>query len=468
MFAELDPGSFRDRGSRVYTANGRILRALDTQALADWRALRASPLLAELLGEGLLVATTETDDRAAPIGTLHDGVAGVLEHGVIPFVSYPYEWPFGMLRDAALLQLELLRRALEGGLTLKDASPYNVQWRGAKPVFVDIGSFEPVRPGEPWAAYLQFCMLFLYPLLLQAWKDVPFQPLLRGRLSGIPPQDCRNMLSIRDLLRRGALTHVALHARLERSYEHRDADLGRELARAGFNENLILANVKGLERIISGLRWRRSRSAWSRYEATTTYSADDAVRKERFVVAATMSQRPRLVWDLGCNEGRHARIAARYADYVVAMDSDAFVVDRLYAQLAGEGHSTILPLTVDLVDASPGLGWLGRERRPLLERGRPDLVLCLALVHHMSISGNVPVADIVDWLADLGARLVIEFPTPDDPMVSRLLGRKGPTAHPDYTLDSFERSLRTRFDVESSEMLAAGTRVLYLARPKRR
>jgi len=443
-----------------------VVRLLSEQGLADWRALSASPLFRELVEEEKLVPTHEVEDIPAPPDGLHGRVAAVLEHDVIPFVSYPYEWSFGMLRDAALLQLELVRRALGAGMILKDSSPYNVQFRGARPVFVDIGSFERLREGEPWAGYRQFCMLFLYPLLLDAWKQVPFQPWLRGRVEGISPHQCRKFLSARDFLRRGVLTHVVLHSRLERRYQESDRDLKRELKAAGFHKELILANVKRLERLVSHLPRPKSRSAWSEYGPTTTYSDDDAERKMRFVAGAVTSDSPRLVWDLGCNDGRHSRIAAETADYVVAMDADALVVDRLYEQLKQERLTKILPVAVNIVDPSPGLGWRGRERRPLAERGTPDLTLCLALVHHVSIGGNVPVAGVLDWLRGLSSALLIEFPTPEDPMVQRLLARKRPGDHPDYTRAGFERALQERFDVSRSETLGSGTRILYHARPR--
>jgi ribosomal protein L11 methylase PrmA len=458
--AALEPGSFRDPDSRVVGADGRILRLLSERGLAEWRAFAASPLFVELVREGKLVGTREVDDVELP------GAAGVLEHDVVPFVSYPYEWSFGMLRDAALLQLELVRRSVEAGLMLKDSSPYNVQFRGARPVFVDVGSFEPLREGEPWAGYRQFCMLFLYPLLLEAWKGVPFQPWLRGSIDGIMPQELRSLLSARDRFRRGALTHVVLHARLERSYEERDTDLKRELKAAGFRKELILANVKKLEKLVAGLTRRGGDSAWSGYGPTTTYSDEDAERKARFVAEAVAAERPRVVWDLGSNDGRHARIAAETAEQVVAVDADEVVVDRLYEALKGEGAGTILPLTMNLADPSPGLGWRGLERRSLPDRGTPDLALCLALVHHLSIGGNVPIAEVVEWLRSLGASVVVEFPTPHDPMVARLLRRKREHDHPDYRRDWFERCLEERFDMTRTEELASATRVLYLARPR--
>jgi hypothetical protein len=427
--------------------------------------LSPSSLSRDLVREGKLVDTREVHDFDAPPDALTGEVAAVLEHDVVPFVSYPYEWTFGMLRDAALLQLELVRRAIGEGMMLKDSSPYNVQFRGSRPVFIDLGSFERLREGEPWAGYRQFCMLFLYPLFLQAWKGIPFQPWLRGRIGGITPEECRAVLSWHDILRRGALTHVALHARLERRHQESDADIKGELKAAGFRKELIVANVTSLERLVSRLRWRPRSTAWSGYEPTTTYSEADAGLKAEFVARAVATEHPRLVWDLGCNDGHYSRIAAKTADYVVAVDADPVTVEALYESLKAEDATTILPLTMDLTDPSPGLGWNGVERQALLARGRPDLALCLALVHHLSISGNVPVAELVDWLHGLGAALVIEFPTREDPMVRRLLVRKRPGDHPDYRREWFERCLGERFVVQRSEVLSSGTRILYHARP---
>src|SRR5438552_2777549 len=233
--ARIESGSFRDPHSRVVEADGAVLRILSEQGLRDWSALAASDLFRRAVAEGKLVETeVEPQDTVDLPDGLVDGAAAVLRHEVVPFVSYPYEWTFAMLKDAALLQLELLRGALEENLILKDSSPYNIQWRGAQPLFIDVGSFESLHAGEPWVGYRQFCMLFLYPLLLQAYKDAPFQPWLRGRLDGIEPQECRDLLSFRDLWRSGVLSHVVLHARLERRHADSDRDIKGELGKAGF------------------------------------------------------------------------------------------------------------------------------------------------------------------------------------------------------------------------------------------
>jgi SAM-dependent methyltransferase len=309
-------------------------------------------------------------------------------------------------------------------------------------------------------------MLFLYPLLLQAYKDVPFQPWLRGSIDGITPQQCRNLMSLRDLFRRGVFAHVYLHSRLDRQRPQTAGDVKRELRAAGFKKELIVANVRRLAKLIRGLEWNPQPSTWSEYGATTSYSEGDAARKEEFVRSAVGSRRWNLVWDLGCNVGRFARLAAENARYVVALDADAAVVEQGYRALKDEGNASILPLAVNVVDPSPGIGWRETERRTLTARGSPDLALCLALIHHLVIRGNVPVRDFVAWLASLEAELIIEFPTRDDPQVQRLLAAKREGMHADYERGWFERCLGEAFDVDRSETLASGNRVLYFARPK--
>jgi hypothetical protein len=468
--ARVEPGSFRDRDSRVVVAPDAVYRALSGTGADDWRALASSPLLERLTGEGTLIGTEEVGPGAlgdAAAEVLPEAPEMFLRHERIPFVSYPYEWTFGMLRDAALLTLDLELAALDDGLTLKDATPYNVQFRGSAPVFIDVGSFERLREGEPWAGYRQFCMLFLYPLLLQAYKDIPFQPWLRGSIDGITPSEAARFFSFRDRLRRGVLTHVALHARLERRYEDREGgEIKEELKKANFKTELIKANVQRLRKLVAKLSWKAGDTAWTNYRQECTYSDADAERKADFVRQAAASTSPGLTWDMGCNDGAYSRIAAEHSDHVVAFDYDHATVEALYRALRAEDEGRILPLVANLADPSPGLGWRGLERRPLEQRGTPDLVLALALIHHVSITANVPIAEFLDWLRELDAPLVIEFPKRDDPMVRRLLSGKREGSNADYELETFERLLGERFDVERSEPLPSGARVLYLARPR--
>jgi SAM-dependent methyltransferase len=464
--ASVEVGSFRDPDSRVLVTPGGVFRVLSEDGLADWEALLATALWRELQEDETVVATERIDLEALPSG-LASGAAAALRHARVPFVSYPYEWTFSMLQDAALLQLGLNRRALEADLTLKDASSYNVQWLGVRPVFVDVGSFERLREGEPWAGYRQFCMLFLYPLMLQAYKDLPFHAPLRGAIGGIPPHDARAVLSSwRDRLRKGVLANVVLHARLEARYaDVAGREVKREMRRAGFSKALLDANLHKLEKLVRGLRWRAGETAWTGYGEHNTYDEESASHKAQFVREAAARRPGGLTWDIGCNDGTYARIAAESADHVVALDADHATVDALYRALREEGRTDILPLVLDVTDPSPGLGWRGLERAPLERRGTPDLALCLALVHHVTITGNVPVREFVGWLASLDTALVIEFPDRGDPMVQKLLSGKPDDANPDYDKPGFEAALAERFEIVRTEPVSQ-TRTLYEARPR--
>jgi SAM-dependent methyltransferase len=458
--ASREPGSFRDPESRVFYAGGEVYRALSPEGLEDFETLASSGLL-----DDPRIVGTELAEDVPAADVLTKEVAAVLRHERIPFLSYPYEWTFSMLKDAALLQLDLLLAALDHDLILKDATPYNVQFGGARPVFIDVGAFERLREDELWVAYRQFCMLYLYPLLLQAIKGVSFQSRLRGSIDGITPAEMRALMSFRDRFRRGFTTNVFLRARLEQRDVASPAGIKSELRRPGLGKQLVLANVRKLRKLVTTLEWNPPEGVWVTYGEHNTYTDEDARLKDEFVRAIATSRSWPLVWDLGCNTGRHSRIAAEGARHVVAIDADQGPVELLYRELRDAGDERILPLTMNIADPSPGLGWRGRERKPLLARGRPDLVLALALVHHVAIGANVPVREFVDWLATLGAAVVIEFPTREDPMVQKLLGRKREGLHPDYEREFFERCLHEAFDVRRSEHLGSATRILYFATP---
>jgi hypothetical protein len=457
-----EPGSFRDRDSRVFVTPDGVFRALSARGLEDFEALRGAALFADATAAGTLVHT-ELAHVDAPDLLPGTQTAAVLRHERLPFISYPYEWTFGMLRDAAILHLDFMDACIAQGLTMKDASPYNVQWRGAQPVFADVGSFEVLRRNEPWIGYRQFCLLFLYPLMLQAYRGVAFQPLVRGSLEGIQPTEMARLLSKRDRLRKGVLTHVALHARLERKYANTSRkQVKSELQKAGFKPEIVQANVRRMRKLVARLSWKTGKTAWTEYgEGTRGYEEADVEAKKRFVAAAAERVKPRLAWDLGTNDGAFARIVAEHAEHVVASDFDHETVEHLYQALRAENDRKILPLVVDLTDPSPARGWRGLERKTLEQRGRPDLTLSLALIHHLSITRNVPVDEVVDWLASLGGTHVVEFPVREDAMVQRLLNAKLDTSHPDYELAHFERCLEERFEVRNR--LELGSRVLFEA-----
>jgi len=458
---EFDPGSFRDRSSRVFIRDGRVFRVLDAESLATWRRAFAEPFVQQMVSQREIVGTREVSATQCAEFGLTSRAAGVLEHDRIPFLSYPYEWSFAMLRDAALLHLRLLMESIRAGLILKDASPYNVQFSGKQPVFIDIGSFTGHSPGEPWLAYRQFCELMLFPLLLQAYRGVHFQPILRGELEGISARQFLQWLRWRDIFRPGVFTHGWLQAKLEQQTQALSTSTVRDLQSSGFKTSLIEGLLRKLTRLVERLDWRPQSTQWTNYDDSLPHVAEDRKSKSAFV-RKVCDLRPRdLVWDLGCNDGRYSLIASQHATTVVAMDQDHACVDRLYRSA---GSPNVLPLCMDLANPSPAMGWRGRERKPIEDRGQPQLILCLGLIHHLVIAANIPLAEVVDWLASFRAEVILEFPSKKDPMVQALLRNKR-DQYDDYSRESLKAQLCRHFEIRHSESLPSGERTLYHAVP---
>jgi len=457
----VDKGSFRDRSTRVFRHDGRIFRALSTEGLSIWTHVSSMSFMQSAMSTGDVVTTSVSSNPA--ILKLTVEWAGVLEHETIPVITWPYEWSFSMLRAAALLTLRLLEQALHEDVILKDATPFNIQFVGARPVFIDTGSFVPLRPGQTWHGYRQFCQMFLYPLMLQSWKNLNFQPWLRGRLEGISPIDFSRLLSPRDLLRKGALSHVWLHGLLQARGTLKGG-IADSMKDNGFNRDMILSNVAGLKNIITGLTWQPSHSVWSDYDRTSEPVQRDAGAKEQFIRDVCQSSSWKQVWDLGCNQGRYSRIAAQYADTVVAFDSDHLIADHFFRELQREGNRTITPLVSDVADPTPSLGWRLHERTSFEQRSQPDLVFCLALIHHLVIGNNLQLPDVIDWLASLQTTIVLEFVDREDTQVKQLLANRD-DVFSDYTTDVFRASVNASFTIIKEQSLPSGTRTLFLLRP---
>ena len=463
--SDVEHGSFRDRNGRVFYWDGAVFRGLSQGALDNWELLSSKEFFHRLLADGKIVATERVGLDGLEVSSELQGWSGYLRHEKIPFVSYPYEWSFGMLKDAALLQLELLTLALDADMTLKDSSGFNFQWHGAKPVFIDVPSFEPLTPGEPWVGYQQFCEMFLYPLFLQAYKNVPFHAWLRGRIDGIEGEQLRRLMSLRDVFRSGVFTHLYLQSRMQTRLENTNQDLKRDLRKAGFSQELIKVNVRNLSNLVRGLKWKQSHLPWSHYSDESPCGELDRRHKEDFVRGVVGARRRGLVWDLGSNTGAFSRIAAKNAELVIAMDSDHVAVEQLYLALKDEGNTSIQPLLYDIADPSPRVGWRLLERKSLTDRGKPDLTLCLSLLHHLVLGSNIPLNEVIGWLRDLDSELVIEFVPKDDPMVKKLLlNRLDEFA--DYDLKKFERWLSEAFNIKRREELRTSSRILYHAVPR--
>lgn len=463
-----DPGSFRDPRGRVFFQDGRVFRALSAEGWSAWRQFSGSELFARLSESKRLIETRPLADGRTDLALPPGDWAGVLEHEPLPMVSYPYEWSFGALQEAAVFFLDLLAEALQHGFDLRDATPYNVQFRGLRPVFIDVPSFEPRGDTAAWPGYGDFCRGFLYPLLLEAHRGLPFQRWMRGALEGFRASEMAPLFSWRDWAKAGVFKDIAVPSILERWSHRLDPGIVRKELGKAVPLSGVLRNIGRLRDLATGLCSSAPRAAWADYRRDESYTEAGRREKTRFVERALNRQRHRWVWDLGCNDGEFTVRAARSAEGVLALDADPGVVDGLRGRLAREGVGNVLPLVMDLADPSPAQGWRGRERRSLEQRSSPDFVLCLALTHHAVISRNIPMEEWVDWLGHLGAPLVIEFATRADPRVRRLLEEKNGDLRPDYELAHFRKCLGQFLDVREETTLDPGTRVLFFAHPRAR
>ncbi len=451
-----DPASWRDPSGFVYLRNGVVHRQIAPSYAADWEAFTRSPLSALLVDQGRLLPWSE----AGPEAAFDADAAAVIVPDALNFISYPYEWTFGELRAAALLTLDVELAALELGFSLKDASAYNVQFRGVRPVLIDHLSFERRATETPWPAYRQFCEHFLAPLALMAKRDVRCGLLLRSHPDGIPLDLAVDLLPGRTRLQFGLATHLHLHARAQRGH----ADDGAAGSRAKLSLERLKALIGNLRSTVSGLAWEPSGTEWADYAELEHPSYDRAASsagtKAGVVERMIGEGAGRTCWDLGANTGAYSRIAAGRGYRVLAFDVDAAAAERHYRSLLADGRADTTPLVMDLADPSPSLGWAERERSGLLERANADVILALALVHHVAIGRNVPLSMVFELFARLAPEAVVEWVPREDPMVRRMLaGRVDIFDH--YTEAGFGDALAERFEVVERASIAGSARVLY-------
>lgn len=450
--------SFRDPSGFIFTHNGKIYRAVKAAYKDNLDFLISSGLYSKLIAENLLIPHNFVND--IDLNLNENDVYKIIEPEQIIFISYPYEWCFSQLKDAALLTLSIQKIALEYGMILKDASAFNIQFHNGKPIFIDTLSFEKYVEGEPWIAYRQFCSHFLAPLLLMKYRDLAMNRLLSLFIDGIPLNLTSSLLPANAFLKFSHLSHIYLH-----SLSEKYGSSNNKKQKVNISKNGMLGLIENLERSIRKIKIQIKNSVWQNYYEDNSYLKDELEQKRNIIGEYLNIIQPRTVIDLGSNTGLFSRIAGDRDIYTMSSDFDPHCVEINYLDAKKRREKNILPLLMDLTNPSPDLGWHNEERDSFIKRKRADAVMALALIHHLSISNNVPLEKLVLFFSELSEYLIIEFVPKEDVQVkSLLINRKD--IYIEYCQENFEKIFRERYEFLRKDLVTESGRTLYLMKLK--
>jgi hypothetical protein len=452
---KIIPSSFRDPSGSLFQESGVLYRKVNPSYRHHYDLLIDSGLYANLVNHNLLIPHID----AHPSIAYKKEAYKVIQPEKIEFISYPHEWCFSQLKNAALATLEIQNIAIQHGMTLKDASAYNVQFKNGKPILIDTLSFEQYEEGKPWVAYRQFCQHFLAPLALMSYKDYRLNQLWRVFIDGIPLDLASKLLPWRTFLRPSMDSHIHLHAKAQRYFSKRRINPDRRFS--NFGRQAFLGLIDNLRSTILPLNWANKKSEWIDYYREIHYSIAAQAHKKRLVADALAMIKPRSVWDLGANTGIFSRLASDQAIMTVSFDIDHCVVERIYHEIVERKELHILPLLFDISNPTPNFGWANQERMSLQERGPAGAVLALAIMHHLRIGNNVPLEYLARFLAQISRWLLIEFIPKNDVMVQRLLSNRK-DIYLDYCQDIFEKVFTNYFNLRNKTKIYDSQRHFYL------
>lgn len=446
------PASFRDPSGYVFYQNKAIYRGINANYMDNYELLINSGLYERLIDCNYLISHEEIDGQ-------FENFAKIIKPQHISFISYAYEWSFTQFKDAALMVLDIQEMALNYGMTLKDASIYNMQFKDGAPILIDTLSFEKYVAGKPWVAYKQFCQHFLAPLVLMSKVDIRLPGMLKNYIDGIPLDLASTLLPRKTWFNLGILMHIHLHAKSLKKYQSTSKELGKEIPK--ISQKSLIGILHSLRMVLKNLSWNPEGTEWADYYNDTNYSSKSFDKKECIIQEYLGSVKPNTVWDLGANNGYFSRLAQAYCQSVLSFDIDPAAVEQNFRNLKKEKNTNLLPLLMDFVNPSPSIGWGHAERDSLMNRGPADCVMALALIHHLVISNNVPFEKIADFFSKICHFLIIEFVPNSDSQVKRIMrGRE--EIFSDYTQETFENAFINYFDIIRYDLIDKDCRILYL------
>lgn len=449
-----DPASFRDPSGFIFVENGEIYRQINCEYKENYDYLLSSGLYEALIKKQYLISYEEKDISLKQ----SDSAYKIIKPRKIPFISYPYEWSFGALKDAAFLTLKVQKEALDFGMSLKDASAFNIQFDKGKPIFIDTLSFEKYEEGKPWVAYRQFCEHFLSPLALMAKKDVRLGQLFKIFLDGVPLSIASSLLPFKTFLSPSFFTHIYLHSKSQKYFEKET--LIKNNSRAVHKKSLY-GLIESLETAVRKLKISDFSTEWGDYYNITNYSGAAFEKKKKIISDFINEINPKSIWDIGGNCGVFSRIASDKGIFTVSFDNDYIALEKSYQESKNKKEENILPLFLDVMNPSPDAGFANEERMSLTKRGGPDCILSLALIHHLAISNNLPFFKIADFFSGISPSLIIEFVPKEDSKARNLLKTRK-DIFKNYDILNFEKEFEKKFFIKEKKLIADSLRTIYL------
>jgi hypothetical protein len=449
-----DPSSFRDPAGYIFYQDNEVYRFVSPSYYEKYKSFKNSGLYHELLDKDFLIPFDEIQEESLP-----EGKALIIKPFKIPFISYPYEWTFSQLKEAAKLTLDIQKIALKYGAQLKDAAAYNIQFIGSKPIFIDTLSFEYWTEDITWRAYKQFCQHFLAPLTICSFCDPRVKTLFISNLDGIPLDLAKQLIPKRAYLHPSRFLHLWLHERFQKLKL-----VQQNLAPQTLSNKKVSSAAYGLvESLLSSLKHMKKKdekSVWKTYYQGNSYP-EKAFKEKKDIIEKLLSNlKPRILWDLGSNEGFFTEVVSKHCQYVVAFDFDLTCIEIMYSRLRNQGNEAILPIHMDIANPSPGIGWEGKERKKIFERGPCDVAMALALVHHLIVSSNIPLNKLVDFFKSICRNLIIEYIPPYDPKFKQIC-QTNPLDFSFFTEEMFVATFSKSFFMKSRIPINQSSRVLY-------
>ena len=452
MSYELESSSFRDPSGFLFRKDGILYRQINKSYKENYDHLMNSGLYEELVAQDLLIPHREVE----LISPLPEKAYKIIQPEKISFISYPYEWSFSQLKQAALTTLEIQKKSMKFQMSLKDSSAFNIQMRNGKLLLIDTLSLEKYQEGQPWIAYRQFCQHFLAPLVLISYRDIRLNQLFRIYIDGIPLDLVGKLLPFRTRAMFSILTHIHAHSKSQKHFESKQVNIKERK----LSKNSFIGIVESLHSAVKKLQWKPEGTEWSNYYSDTNYSKKAFEEKKQIVKNFLDKIDAKIVWDLGANTGEFSRISSNKGIETISFDIDPAAVEKNFLECIKNQEKNILPLVLDLTNPSPNIGWANQERMSLIERGPADIILGLALIHHLAISNNLPFSRIAAFFNKNCKHLIIEFIPKNDSQVQRLLATRE-DIFDDYTKENFEKEFSKSFKINEFVTIPESERILY-------